>query len=189
MPRLGSRVRIPSPAPEFSQKNKDSASSFRDRLPRVQNRGSRGEAAGSMSSRLGHFRQLLLDREFKTENPFIWKARTEVAECGARSGHAGLIGRSVSYSRVRSMKHDRSHCGVCSQCAVPSAGKGSDDPRSLPAVKVDCVFEVGMGRDGRQRPTRPDMIRELPAEKIVEVTVSQPGKKLTSQPAKTVARG
>src|SRR5262249_44583898 len=50
------------------------------------------------------------------DNPFIWRTRTEVAEFGARSGHADLLGHSVSCSRVRSMEHDRPHCGVCSQC-------------------------------------------------------------------------
>jgi 7-cyano-7-deazaguanine synthase in queuosine biosynthesis len=100
-----------------------------------------GQVVGARASRTTHphtlellarLLGLLLGREFKIENPFIWKTRTEVAECGARSGHADLLGSSVSCSRIRSMEHDRAHCGVCSQCidrrvAMLAAGLGDWD--------------------------------------------------------------
>src|SRR5437764_1281499 len=72
--------------------------------------------------------------------------------------------------------------------AVPSTGKGFDDSRGLTTVQVYGVFEIGMIGDRRQRPTRTDVVRQLAAEVIVEVTVGQPRKELASQPAKTVTR-
>ena len=68
--------------------------------------------------------------------------------------------------------------------AVPSTGKGFDDSRGLTTVQVYGVFEVGMIGDRRQRPTRTDVVRQLAAEVIVEVTVGQPRKELASQPNK-----
>jgi 7-cyano-7-deazaguanine synthase in queuosine biosynthesis len=100
-----------------------------------------GQIIGARASRTTHPRTLdllarllglLLERDFKIENPFIWKTRTEVAVLGAESGHADLLGQSVSCSRVRSMERDRPHCGVCSQCidrrvATLAAGLGDQD--------------------------------------------------------------
>jgi 7-cyano-7-deazaguanine synthase in queuosine biosynthesis len=84
-----------------------------------------GQVVGTRASRTTHphtlqlmerLLGLLLQRDFRVENPFIWKTRAEVATLGAQSGHADLLGLSVSCSRVRSMERDQPHCGVCSQC-------------------------------------------------------------------------
>jgi 7-cyano-7-deazaguanine synthase in queuosine biosynthesis len=100
-----------------------------------------GQIVGARASRTTHPRtlellarllSLLLERDFKIENPFIWKTRAEVAGLGARFGHGDLLGQSVSCSRIRSMEHHRPHCGVCSQCidrrvAMLAAGLGDQD--------------------------------------------------------------
>jgi 7-cyano-7-deazaguanine synthase in queuosine biosynthesis len=100
-----------------------------------------GQIIGARASRTTHPRTLdllarllglLLERDLRIENPFIWKTRTEVAMLGAGSGHADLLGQSVSCSRVRSMERDRPHCGVCFQCidrrvATLAAGLGDQD--------------------------------------------------------------
>jgi 7-cyano-7-deazaguanine synthase in queuosine biosynthesis len=84
-----------------------------------------GQVVGTRASRTTHPRTLqlverllclLLQRDFRVENPFIWKTRAEVAALGIQSGDADLLRLSVSCSRVRSMEHDDPHCGACSQC-------------------------------------------------------------------------
>jgi 7-cyano-7-deazaguanine synthase in queuosine biosynthesis len=84
-----------------------------------------GQVVGTRASRTTHPRTLqlverllclLLQRDFRVENPFIWKTRAEVAALGVQSGHADLLRLSVSCSRVRSMERDHPHCGACSQC-------------------------------------------------------------------------
>jgi len=84
-----------------------------------------GQVVGTRASRTTHPRTLqlvdrllclLLQRDFRVENPFIWKTRAEVGALGIQSGDADLLRLSVSCSRVRSMEHDDPHCGACSQC-------------------------------------------------------------------------
>jgi 7-cyano-7-deazaguanine synthase in queuosine biosynthesis len=84
-----------------------------------------GQVVGTRASRTAHPRtlqlverllRLLLQQDFRVENPFIWKTRAEVAALGVQSGHADLLRLSVSCSHVRSMERDHPHCGACSQC-------------------------------------------------------------------------
>jgi 7-cyano-7-deazaguanine synthase in queuosine biosynthesis len=110
-----------------------------------------GQVVGARASRTTHPRtlqlierllRLLLQGEFRVENPFIWNTRAEVAALGAQSGHADLLGLSVSCSRVRSMERDQPHCGVCSQCidrgfAMLGAGLGDFDARG--SYRIDLL--------------------------------------------------
>jgi 7-cyano-7-deazaguanine synthase in queuosine biosynthesis len=84
-----------------------------------------GQVVGTRASRTTHPRtlqllerllSLMLQQDFRVENPFIWKTRMEVAALGVQSGHADLLPLSVSCSRVRSMERGQPHCGACSQC-------------------------------------------------------------------------
>jgi 7-cyano-7-deazaguanine synthase in queuosine biosynthesis len=110
-----------------------------------------GQVVGTRASRTTHPRTLqlverllclLLQRDFRVENPFIWKTRAEVAALGVQSGHADLLPLSVSCSRVRSMERDQPHCGACSQCidrAFATLGAELDDLDAGRGYRIDLL--------------------------------------------------
>jgi hypothetical protein len=76
---------------------------------------------------------LVAGRRFRVENPFRWHTRTEVVRDLAGVGCADLIGETTSCQHTRRLSHDRTHCGLCSQCidrrfAVLAAGQEAHDP-------------------------------------------------------------
>jgi len=140
-----------------------------------------GQIIGARASRTTHPRTLdllarllglLLERDFKIENPFIWKTRTDIAVLGASSGHADLLGQSVSCSRVRSMERDRPHCGVCSQCidrrvATLAAGLGDED--------TPGGYRVDLLTGPRERPDERAMVESYVGHALEMYGMGPPG--------------
>ena len=94
----------------------------------------------------------ILEDDIKVENPFFWKTKSEVTKVIAERGHADLISKSFSCTRVRQATRSGKHCGVCSQCidrrfAILGAGLGGHEPAD--AYEVDLL----MG----ERPPGPDV--------------------------------
>lgn len=84
---------------------------------------------------------LLLSNEFKINNPYLWKTKTDVVRTLADRGCPDLIARSFSCTRVREATRENRHCGVCSQCidrrfAILAAGLSAYDPPENYAVDL-----------------------------------------------------
>jgi 7-cyano-7-deazaguanine synthase in queuosine biosynthesis len=80
---------------------------------------------GSTASRTTHPRVLdsfsklfsiITESNFKVENPFIWKTKTDAINLIGDSGCSDLISLSVSCSRTMAGTRLHTHCGTCSQC-------------------------------------------------------------------------
>lgn len=66
--------------------------------------------------RMGEFFSLVFENEFKVENPFLWKTKSDVVKIIKDRELSELIGYSNSCSHVRTTGKVVDHCGVCSQC-------------------------------------------------------------------------
>lgn len=91
-------------------------------------------------------------RRLTVENPFALKTRSEVLQCLAASGAAGLIRHSVSCAHVSDRNNQHPHCGVCSQCvdrrfSMLAAGLEAHDPED--GYEVDLVTGEWKGKDDR----------------------------------------
>ena len=65
-----------------------------------------------LSKLLGH----VLNEDFKVQNPFFWKTKSDVIRVFKDSELTELIKLSSSCSSVRASDTLNTHCGVCSQC-------------------------------------------------------------------------
>lgn len=89
---------------------------------------------------LSRFLSVLLDEEYRVENPFIWKTKSDVVALIKESGNAELLRYAHSCSHVRTTDRKNTHCGVCSQCverrmAILYNGMEGDDPPESYQVK------------------------------------------------------
>jgi 7-cyano-7-deazaguanine synthase in queuosine biosynthesis len=79
-----------------------------------------GKATRTTHPRVLHsFSQLLsliTDTNFRVENPFDWRTKTEVVDLIVKSGCQDLVKHSISCTHTWEMTNDHSHCGTCSQC-------------------------------------------------------------------------
>ena len=97
------------------------------------------QVIGTMATRTTHPRtlkcyqtifQILTDNpNFKVENPFFWKTKTDVINLIKDAGKAELISKTVSCSKTIPQTAKAPHCGVCSQCIE----------RRLSSIAADCV--------------------------------------------------
>lgn len=84
-----------------------------------------GQVVGARATRTTH--PLTLSRlevlftelfgvEFRIENPFLWRTKTEVVQVVEALGCAAEIVKTVSCAHVIDMTTQHTHCGTCSQC-------------------------------------------------------------------------
>jgi 7-cyano-7-deazaguanine synthase in queuosine biosynthesis len=61
---------------------------------------------------------LVSGKEFKILNPFFWMTKTDIVEKLKDNGGLDYISSTVSCSRIfdKGVKHNKTHCGRCSQC-------------------------------------------------------------------------
>lgn len=88
---------------------------------------------------------LVADRDFKVENPFLWKTKAEVVKEIVDRGCGEMVKYSTSCTHTWEMTKLKTHCGTCSQCidrrfAVLSAGAGAFDPAD--AYSVDLLVDA-----------------------------------------------
>ncbi len=86
----------------------------------------------------------LLNTEFRVENPYLDKTKTDVLSALASFGATDLIKTSHSCTRTRSTTKVETHCGVCSQCierrlAVMWNGLEEHDPAEM--YKTDLFHD------------------------------------------------
>ena len=84
---------------------------------------------------------LLLSSDFRLQNPYLWKTKSEVVSVLAERQRADLISNTFSCTRVREATKRSQHCGVCSQCVdrrfgILAAGLSAFDPADNYAVDL-----------------------------------------------------
>lgn len=69
---------------------------------------------------------MINESEFKIENPFFWKTKANITQLLKNNGGFDLISSTVSCSRTfdKGVKHNKTHCGRCSQCIDRRFGFG-----------------------------------------------------------------
>lgn len=92
---------------------------------------------------------LLLQEEFRLENPFIWNTKAEVVNLIGAAGCGDLIKHTVSCIHTLDRTKLHTHCGLCSQCvgrrlATLASDFGNADPMEM--YKVDLL--TGSRDDG-----------------------------------------
>jgi hypothetical protein len=85
--------------------------------------------------------ELILNKPFAVENPYIYATKTEVVRRIIDAGAGDLIRSSCSCSRTRNTRAIGWHCGCCSQCidrrfAAIASGHPEFDPEGDYAVSV-----------------------------------------------------
>lgn len=86
---------------------------------------------------------LLFRADFKVENPFLWKTKTDVLAEIKRAKVSRLCAQTSSCSHTWELGTEKSHCGRCSQCidrrlvAVAAGLSDKDDPQDH--YKVDVL--------------------------------------------------
>lgn len=60
--------------------------------------------------------QLIFQKDFKVENPFIWKTKKDIFNIIGEAGFPEIISETKSCSHTISSTKDTKHCGSCSQC-------------------------------------------------------------------------
>jgi len=79
---------------------------------------------------------LLLQEEFRLENPFIWNTKAEVVNLIGAAGCGDLIKHTVSCIHTLDRTKLHTHCGLCSQCvgrrlATLASDFGNADPMEM----------------------------------------------------------
>lgn len=87
---------------------------------------------------------LVADRDFKVDNPYIWKTKSEVVKHIVDSGCGEMIKYATSCTHTWTLTKLKTHCGTCSQCidrrfAVLGAGAEALDPGE--AYGVDLLLD------------------------------------------------
>lgn len=128
------------------------------------------EVVGARASRTTHplalayfeqLMQLVLDRPFVVDNPFLFKTKQDVVSLIADAGHAELIGQTCSCAHQGHFpSKSQYHCGTCSQCvdrrmAIVAAGLEDADPAT--DYRTD-VF-LGPRTEGYERNIAVDYVR------------------------------
>jgi 7-cyano-7-deazaguanine synthase in queuosine biosynthesis len=83
----------------------------------------------------------IFGHEFKVENPFIWKTKTDVVKLISDAKCGDLISQSTSCTHTWDKTTLHSHCGICSQCvdrrfATLASGNESNDPEEMYATDL-----------------------------------------------------
>jgi len=81
----------------------------------------------------GRLYQMLMEREFIVDNPYIFSTRTELVSLVAEKQASDLIKLSCSCSHTMRKCPGKPHCGLCGQCldrriAILAAGQEAYDP-------------------------------------------------------------
>lgn len=128
------------------------------------------EVVGARASRTTHplaihlfqeLAQLILEREFVIDNPFLLNTKKDVVSLIADAGYADLIGQTCSCAHQGHFpSNSQYHCGTCSQCidrrmAILAAGLADYDPAT--DYQVD-VFK-GPRHEGYERNIAVDYVR------------------------------
>jgi 7-cyano-7-deazaguanine synthase in queuosine biosynthesis len=84
---------------------------------------------------------LLLEESVGVLNPYFWMTKADVVRRLDELGHADLIPKTFSCTRVREATRTGSHCGACSQCvdrrfAILAAGLERYEPAELYAIDL-----------------------------------------------------
>lgn len=84
---------------------------------------------------------LVVERDFKVVNPFVWKTRSEVFGVLKETGHQDLLSMTSSCAYVVRAAEGRPHCGECSQCidrrfSAIDAGIAEHDPANRYTIDV-----------------------------------------------------
>lgn len=114
-------------------------------------RATRGTHPQTLTRLSGLF-SLVLDDEFKVENPFLFKTKAEVIDLIGDAGHPGLIGKTISCSRTRNRTVHEPNCGRCMQCvvrryaALASKYASFDEPTGYGLDLFEGVREEGPDR-------------------------------------------
>lgn len=90
---------------------------------------------------LSELSDLVLNRPFVVENPYIFLSKTDVVRRAMEFGASALIERSCSCAHTHMQRMYAWHCGCCSQCidrrlAILAAGAGEFDPAADYRVDV-----------------------------------------------------
>jgi hypothetical protein len=85
---------------------------------------------------------LVLDSEFRVENPFEWKTKADICSLLLTNNAGNLIKHSVSCTRTFEITRLHTHCGTCSQCidrrfGILAANARHFDPDEM--YKVDVL--------------------------------------------------
>lgn len=100
--------------------------------------------------------------EFSIENPFFWKSKADITNLLKKNGGLDLISSTVSCSRTfdKGVKHNKTHCGRCSQCidrrfGFAGAGMLEDENRGIYAydLVVDNICADSDNDFGREERT------------------------------------
>lgn len=88
---------------------------------------------------------LVAERDFKVENPYIWKTKSDVVKHIVDSGCGEMIKYATSCTHTWELTKLKTHCGTCSQCidrrfAVLGAGARAHDPGE--AYGVDLLLDA-----------------------------------------------
>jgi 7-cyano-7-deazaguanine synthase in queuosine biosynthesis len=83
----------------------------------------------------------VFDSEFRVENPFFWKTKSDIVKVIKDSGLSRLIQSTNSCSHTRATNIAHPHCGVCSQCierrlAILYNGLEEDDPEEKYKIRL-----------------------------------------------------
>lgn len=100
---------------------------------------------------MSRFLGSVLGREFRVENPFFWKTKSDVVQVLKDQGMSSLIRLSNSCSHTQTTDRLNNHCGACSQCverrlATLYNGLTDDDPEEMYKIRL-FVDELEKGDD------------------------------------------
>lgn len=123
-----------------------------------------GQLVGARASRSTHPKVLaglsmlfstVFNFEFRVENPYFWKTKSDVVRVIKDSGLSPLIKITNSCSHTRAASILQSHCGVCSQCierklASLYNGIEEDDP--------DEKYKIRLFEDPLDQPDAKKMV-------------------------------
>jgi hypothetical protein len=90
---------------------------------------------------MSRFLGSVLGREFRVENPFFWKTKSDVVQVLKDQGMGSLIRLSNSCSHTQTTDRLNNHCGACSQCverrlATLHNGLVDDDPEEMYKIRL-----------------------------------------------------
>jgi hypothetical protein len=147
------------------------------------------EVVGSRASRTTHpqsldllsrLYELILDREFVVDNPFIFDTKADVIGRIVNGRGSGLIGHTCSCARPMFKSRTRWHCGTCSQCidrrmAILAAGQESSE------TEADYVVDVFTGprKEGYDQNIAVDYVRH--AHELSEMTEEEMATRFNAQ--------
>lgn len=97
-------------------------------------------------SEMSDLLSLIYEEKFEIINPFFWKTKADIVSLLQENGALDLISSTVSCSRTfdKGVKHDKTHCGRCSQCIdrrFGFAGAGLLDEENRGTYAYDFIID------------------------------------------------